>query len=236
MTQLIPQFPSEPINESAVVVFSGGQDSTTCAGWARKIFETVHLVGFDYGQKHSVELEQAHIIAEALNMPFTIIPMTGLAQLADSSLTCNARSIHEPHHRNKKLPSTFVPCRNALFLTMAHACAQKVGAQHLVTGVCQTDYSGYPDCREGFITSLEDTLNLGYETDIKIHTPIMHIDKAETFALADEVGVLDLVLEESHTCYIGDRSQVHSWGCGCSECPACVLRRDGFEKYKAERV
>ena len=233
MTQLIPQFPPESVDEIAVVVFSGGQDSTTCAGWARKLFKTVHLVGFDYGQKHDVELTQAQTIADALRMPFTVLSLDALSQLGDSSLTGNSLSVQAAHHRNASLPSTFVACRNALFLTMAHAYAQKADAQHLVTGVCQTDYSGYPDCREEFIKSLESTLNLGYETNIQIHTPIMNIDKAETFALADKVGVLGLVLDESHTCYNGDRTVAHAWGYGCGECPACVLRREGFDKYRA---
>ena len=159
--------------------------------------------------------------------------MTTFTTLNDSALLANnGDSVNEQHKSNADLPASFVPGRNALFLTIAHAYAQKHGALNIVGGMCQTDYSGYPDCRAEFITSLENALNLGYETSISIQAPLMYLDKVATFALADIHGVLDVVLEHSHTCYNGDRSIRHEWGYGCGECPACKLRAKGWERYK----
>jgi len=220
----------EIINQDAVVVLSGGQDSVTCLGWALKKFRYVQAIGFEYGQKHNIELQQAAKICKALEVPFVIHVIPSLKQLNDSALVNNG-DVNEKHHRNSDLPASFVPNRNALFLTIAHAFAQKVNAKHLITGVCETDYSGYPDCRAAFIASLEKTLNLGYLTDIFIHTPLMALNKAETFQLASDCNILDQVILESHTCYNGDRTRSWVWGKGCGECPACLLRAKGYEDY-----
>ena len=217
-------------DKTAVVIFSGGQDSTTCLGLALKHFKTVHCIIFEYGQKHHIETNQAQLICLKTRTPYVICKIPALAMLADSALT-GAGDINDKHHRNTDLPASYVPNRNALFVTTAHAFAQKVGADTIITGVCQTDYSGYPDCREKFIVSLQDTLNLGYETNIKILTPLMHLTKAATFALAEKVGVLDLVLDYSHTCYLGERGVRHDWGFGCGQCPACEIRKKGWSDY-----
>lgn len=222
------------ITTTAVVVLSGGQDSVTCLGLALKKYDKVYAIGFDYNQKHSIELAQATIICEKHKVPFVVMPIPMLAELGDSALIKGTGydDVSKPHHANKDLPASFVPNRNALFLTTAHAYAQKVGAKTIITGVCETDYSGYPDCHESFIRALQMALNRGYLTDIDIATPLMHLTKAQTFELAEEVGILDDVIKYSHTCYIGDRSKHHEWGYGCGECPACKLRAKGYEEYK----
>jgi len=215
---------------TALVVLSGGQDSVTCLGIALKRFEKVYTIGFSYGQKHKIELEQARKICDRLCLPFQLMEIPALEELADSALTTDG-DVTKPHHRNSALPASFVPNRNALFLTIAHAYAQKIGAEFIYTGVCQTDYSGYPDCRFDFIRRLQVTLNIGYQTSIKILTPLMYLTKAATFSLAEDAGVLDVVLELSHTCYNGNREDSHAWGYGCGECPACVLRAKGYTEY-----
>ena len=230
--RLFPETPANPIDETAIVVLSGGQDSVTCLGWALKMFTTVHCISFKYGQKHAIELAQAQIVCDALGVSLAVHEIPSLAILGDSALTTGG-DVNQKHERHANLPASFVPNRNALFLTIAHAYAQKMGAKHLVTGVCETDYSGYPDCREIFITELQNTLNLGYQTDIQIRTPLMHLNKAQTFQLAEDVGVLQLVIDESHTCYNGDRVHHWDWGSGCGECPACKIRQNGFREYKA---
>lgn len=160
-----------------------------------------------------------------------------LSALGDSALINDTEhtDVSAPHHANAALPASFVPNRNALFLTTAHAYAQKVGAEVLYTGVCQTDYSGYPDCREEFVNMLAETLNVGYLTNIVIETPLMYLTKADTFKLAEDFGFLQTVIEDSHTCYNGDRSKMHSWGRGCGECPACKLRAKGYEEFIAAK-
>ncbi|QBQ71202.1 queuosine biosynthesis ATPase [Shewanella phage S0112] len=223
------------MKKSAVVVLSGGQDSVTCLGWALKKFDQVFAIGFDYAQKHKIELQQAKAICKKHDIPFAIMSIPALVDLGDSALvstnSLKDKNVSAKHHRNPNLPASFVPNRNALFLTTAHAYAQKVGADTIITGVCETDFSGYPDCRQVFICSLEAALNIGYQTDIHIVTPLMYLDKAQTFALAEKVGFLQTVLEESHTCYNGDREHNHDWGYGCGECPACKLRAKGFAEY-----
>lgn len=217
----------------ALVVLSGGQDSVTCLGVAIKDHgpENVECVGFVYGQRHSIEIDQARTICDGLGLQFHSFSIPALTELADSALVETASDISAKHHRKSNLPASFVPNRNALFLTIAHALAQKIGADHVYTGVCQTDYSGYPDCRQAFIDSLEMALNIGYETNITIHTPLMYLTKAETFRLAENSEILDVVLEHSHTCYNGVRDKRHEWGYGCGECPACKLRAQGWEQY-----
>lgn len=215
----------------AVVILSGGQDSVTCLGLALKNYEHVSCIGFRYGQKHEIELAQAKHICDLTEVPFEVFDLPVLSALADSALVTGG-DVNAAHARNENLPASFVPNRNAMFLTIGHAYAQKVGAKVLMTGVCQTDYSGYPDCRHNFIAQLESALNIGYETAIEIHTPMMYMTKADTFALAKDVGILETVLTHSHTCYNGDRETAHEWGFGCGECPACKLRAAGWFEFK----
>lgn len=215
----------------ALVLFSGGQDSTTCLGWALERFEQVGAIGFNYGQRHTVELEQARVIAERHGVLLKVVKVPFFGSLVDSALTKETGSVNKPHSRIKDLPASFVPNRNAFFLTLAHAYAQRVGAEVVVTGTCQTDYSGYPDCRRVFIDAIEKALNLGSNQAIKILTPLMELTKAQTFALAKECGVLYDVVELSHTCYNGDHKTENPWGYGCGECPACKLRAKGWREY-----
>ena len=219
------------VDSKALVILSGGQDSVTCLGFALNNFKHVECIAFNYGQNHSVELEQAEKICAKLDVPLLILKTDILSAFADSALVTQG-NVSKPHHRNDKLPASFVPNRNAMFIVFAHAYAQKIGAETLITGVCQTDYSGYPDCRDDFISSIQNTLNLGYDTSIDIMTPLMFLNKAETFALAEECGILDTVVDESHTCYNGDRSKSHPWGKGCGTCPACELRAKGWDEYQ----
>lgn len=217
---------------SALIVFSGGQDSTSCLGWAKNKFDYVETITFDYGQKHKIEIVQAKKIADILNVKNTILNINAFTQLNDSALLEDSNlDISSLHKTKTHLPASFVPNRNAIFLTLAHAFAQKQGIENIVIGVNQTDYSGYPDCREDFVLSLEKTLNLGSESNIKFHYPLIHLTKAETFQLAKDEGVLDLVVNESHTCYNGDHITKFDWGYGCGECPACILRKNGWNLF-----
>jgi 7-cyano-7-deazaguanine synthase len=175
-------------------------------------------------------VEVAKNICKELSVKQTIIDISFLDKLVDSALT-SMGDVNKEHPRIKGLPASFVPNRNQLFITLSHAYAQKIGAKNLVTGVCETDYSGYPDCRLDFIQSIEASTNLGSLADIKIHTPLMKIDKADTFKLAEDVGILDIVLNQSHTCYKGDHEHKHPWGYGCGECPSCKLRKRGYEEF-----
>lgn len=230
----VSSFPPEPMAFHGLVVLSGGQDSVTCLGVAKKCYLTVSAVCFDYGQKHAVELESARLVCEKHNVPLTIIKVDALKDIADSALFMNSTgSVNDGHSRISNLPASFVPNRNAMFLTIAHALAQKIGAKYLVTGVSQTDYSGYPDCRSGFIHKLQEALNAGSEATIKIITPLINKNKAETFLLSERAGVLEDVINISHTCYNGDHETFHDWGYGCGECPACQLRAKGWEEYKS---
>lgn len=215
----------------ALVVFSGGQDSTTCLGWAKSRFDYVESITFDYGQKHRVEIAQAAKIAKALHVKNTLLSLDAFSQLNDSALIDSSLDISSSHRTHTNLPSSFVPNRNAIFFTLAHAFAQKQGIEHIIIGVNQTDYSGYPDCREPFVKALELALNLGSEANITFHFPLMHLTKAETFKMSEEESVLELVINESHTCYNGDHTHKHTWGYGCGECPACLLRKIGWEAY-----
>lgn len=213
-------------NEKAFVVFSGGQDSTTCLFWAKSIFAEVEAVTFDYGQRHKAEIQCAAEIAKELNVRQTILDMSLLNQLAPNALTRQDIDIDQ---KEGELPTTFVDGRNLLFLSFAAIAAKQAGARHLVTGVCETDFSGYPDCRDSFIKSLNVTLNLAMDYPFVIHTPLMWLDKAETWRLADELGAFQFVREKTLTCYNGIP------GDGCGECPACKLRRAGLEKYLQEK-
>lgn len=211
------------MNKKAVVVFSGGQDSTACLFWALKNFEEVIAVTFNYNQRHKLEIECAKNIAKELNVEHHVLDMELLNQLAPNALTRN--DIEITKGEDGGLPSTFVEGRNLLFLSFAGVLAKVKGAKHIITGVCETDFSGYPDCRDVFIKSLNVTLNLAMDYDFVIHTPLMWIDKAETWKMADEFGKLDFIREKTLTCYNG------IIGDGCGECPSCILRKNGLEKY-----
>jgi 7-cyano-7-deazaguanine synthase len=209
-------------NEKAVVVFSGGQDSTTCLFWAMQQFKEVEAVTFNYNQRHKLELDVASNICKELNIPHTILDMSLLNQLAPNALT---RSDIEITQDEGELPSTFVDGRNLLFLSFAAVLAKQKGARHLITGVCETDFSGYPDCRDVFIKSLNVTLNLSMDYSFVIHTPLMWLDKAETWKMADDLNAFEFVRTKTLTCYNGIIAD------GCGECPACKLRRAGLERY-----
>lgn len=215
-------------NEKALVVFSGGQDSTTCLFWAKKQFREVHALSFIYGQKHVKEVELARAIAAKAGVHFDVMDVSFIGKLGHNSLTDTTMTM-DAEKPADGVPNTFVPGRNLFFLSIAAVYARERGIRHLVTGVSQTDFSGYPDCRDNFIRSLNVTLNLAMEEQFVIHTPLMWIDKAATWALADELGVLDLVRNETLTCYNGIP------GDGCGYCPACKLRREGLEKYLQTR-
>ena len=218
-----------PMNkEAALVVFSGGQDSTTCLFWAKKRFKKVYALSFIYGQKHVKEVELARSIAEKAEVEFDVMDVSFIGHLGRNSLTDT--SIHMDEEKPAdSFPNTFVPGRNLFFLSIAAVYAREHGVNHIVTGVSQTDFSGYPDCRDSFIKSLNVTLNLAMDEQFVLHTPLMWIDKAQTWALADRLGVLDLIRNETLTCYNGIP------GDGCGHCPSCKLRREGLEKYLADK-
>lgn len=219
----------------AIVVLSGGQDSVTCLMWALQVFKDgVEAVTFDYGQKHAVEISVAAEACRALGVNQTLVDMSYIGQVSASALIkANGGNVNDSHPLNAALPASFVPNRNAMMLTAAHALAQSTGAVHLVAGMCQTDYSGYPDCRADFITALNAALDLGAAKRVTIHTPLMYLSKADTWELAYRLGSTDFVVENSHTCYNGDRTVRNSWGYGCGECPACVLRAKGYNEFLA---
>ena len=215
-------------NQAALVVFSGGQDSTTCLYWAKKHFKEVYALSFVYGQKHVKEVELAREIARKAEVHFDVMDVSFIGRLGSNSLTDT--SIHMDEEKpDGSFPNTFVPGRNLFFLSIAAVYARERGIAHMVTGVSQTDFSGYPDCRDSFIKSLNVTLNLAMDEQFVIHTPLMWIDKAQTWALADELGVLEIVRRDTLTCYNGVQ------GDGCGHCPACKLRREGLEKYLASK-
>ncbi len=224
---LTGQTPSDP---RALVVLSGGQDSTTCLFWAKREFDEVMALSFNYGQRHALEVELARKIAEGAGVPHATLDCHLIGQLGHNSLTDTAMEVEKGVAEGGRPPSTFVPGRNLFFLSMAAVYARERGIRHLVTGVSQTDFSGYPDCRDAFIRSLNVTLNLALDAQMVIHTPLMWLDKCETWALADELGVLDLVRHETLTCYNGVP------GDGCGECPACILRRRGLEAYLSRKA
>lgn len=217
---------------SALVLFSGGQDSTTCLYWAKQRFERVECLGFDYGQKHHVELEQAAKIAQLADVPFHICDIR--RTLSGSALTEHASDMAGAHEKNQQLPASFVPGRNALFLTLAASYAYNRDIFDLVGGMCQTDYSGYPDCRRTFLDAMQTSLSLAMECDFRIHTPLMYLTKAQTWRLANELGILELVRCETHTDYNGDRTTLHEWGYGTLDNPASKLRAKGYQEAKAQ--
>jgi len=227
---------------SALVLFSGGQDSAVCLAWALSRFQRVETIGFDYGQRHRVELDCRLEILAALRTEFPawgsklgddlVLDLPVFSQLGESALT-QERAIE---WQANGLPNTFVPGRNLLFLTLAGAHAYRRGLPVLVGGMCETDYSGYPDCRDDTLKAQQVSLSLGLDTRMRIETPLMWLDKAQTWKLAEDLGgpaLVDLIRLKSHSCYLGDRSQLHAWGFGCRDCPACDLRSRGWSAYCA---
>jgi 7-cyano-7-deazaguanine synthase len=230
------------LQNSALVLFSGGQDSTVCLAWALERFARVETIGFAYGQRHAVELEVRPRIRAALAAQSQawrarlgddhVVRLDALAEISETALTRDV----EIEIAKTGLPTTFVPGRNLMFFCFAGAVAYRHGINHMVAGMCETDFSGYPDCRDDTIKAMQLALMLGMDHRFVIHTPLMWIDKAGTFALAEEIGgkaLVDVLLAETHTCYRGDRQHRHAWGFGCGECPACRLRAAGYEKWKA---
>lgn len=213
-------------DDKALVVFSGGQDSTTCLFYAIAKFKEVELVTFQYGQRHDTEIEVAKQIAQEQGLKHHILDMSLLSQLTPNALTQHDLQIEDT---DDGVPNTFVPARNLLFLSFAGALAYQIKARHIITGVCETDFSGYPDCRDDFVKSMNVTLNLSMDKNFVIHTPLMWLDKKETWALSDELGVLDYVRYNTLTCYNGIIAD------GCGECPACQLRARGLNAYLAEK-
>jgi 7-cyano-7-deazaguanine synthase len=228
------------MHRTALVLFSGGQDSTTCLAQALTRYERVETVAFDYGQRHHVELQARLKVLEALRQQFPawaprmgedhLLDLAVLGQVSETSLTRDMAFKME----SSGLPNTFVPGRNLLFLTLAAALAYRRGLDVLVTGVCETDYSGYPDCRDDTMKAMQLALSLGMDKRLLIETPLMWLDKAQTWALAESLGgaaLVDVIVEHSHSCYLGDREHRHAWGWGCGSCPACELRARGWQRY-----
>lgn len=232
----------QPAESRALVLFSGGQDSTTCLAWALDRYAHVETVAFDYRQRHRVELECRETVAEALRSGFSRwrarlgehhnVDLGVLAEISDTALTRDVAI----RMGEDGLPTTFVPGRNLVFLSMAAAIAYRRGLRHIVAGVCETDFSGYPDCRDDTIKAMQLALNLGMDRRFVIHTPLMWLDKAATWRLAETLGgteLVALIAEHTHTCYLGERSHRHPWGYGCGACPACALRAEGWTRYCA---
>ena len=228
------------MNSSALVLFSGGQDSTTCLAWALARYERVETIGFDYGQRHAIELSmrpQLLTNLRAQNPAWQerlgddhLIDLSLLASISNSALTSDAASAMQ----EKGWPNTFVPGRNLLFLTVAAALAYRRGMTALVGGMCETDFSGYPDCRNETLRALESAINLGMASTLRIETPLMWLDKAQSWKLAEELGgqaLVELIRTDTHTCYLGERGTLHAWGHGCARCPACALRARGYQEY-----
>lgn len=228
------------MNHKALVLFSGGQDSTTCLAWALQRYEHVETIGFDYGQRHSVELQCRQQVLERLRTDFLewgerlgddhMLNLSVLGAISDTALT-SERAIS---FGQNGLPNTFVPGRNLLFFNFAAAVAYRRGLQALVGGMCETDYSGYPDCRDNTLKALQVAMSLGMDSPMVVETPLMWIDKASTWALAAQLGgskFVELLINDTHTCYQGDHVSKHAWGFGCGTCPACELRAKGYEQF-----
>jgi 7-cyano-7-deazaguanine synthase len=239
MSFSVPEAPS-----GALVLFSGGQDSATCLAWALDRFERVETIGFDYGQRHAVELVARLAVREAMTDAFpawaerlgpdAVLDINAFGAIGETAMT-SARTIETSA---RGLPSTFVPGRNLVFLTYAAAVADRRRLGRLVGGMCETDYSGYPDCRRATLDAMEQTLRLGLDRDLAIDTPLMRLTKAQTWSMAHALGgerLIQIILEHSHTCYLGERGHRHAWGYGCGECPACALRARGWLEWAQEQ-
>jgi len=226
----------------ALVLFSGGQDSTVCLAWALSNYDHVETIGFDYGQRHAVELEVRGTIRDRFKTDFPqwqnrlgedhLLNMETLGAITQTAMTQDV----EIKLEKSGLPNTFVPGRNLLFFTYAAALSYRRDIFTLIGGMCETDYSGYPDCREKTLQSLAETLSLGTDANYEIKTPLMWLDKSQTWEMADDLGgnkLTDLIIEHTHTCYLGERGKRHDWGYGCSECPACTLRANGYKKWQS---
>ncbi len=231
------------MTDTALVLFSGGQDSTVSLAWALERFAEVETIGFHYGQKHRIELDIRPNVLSALRSAFAawgeklgqdhMIEIEALGRMSDTALT---RVVAIRFEANG-VPNTFVPGRNLIFLTFAAATAYRRNLRRLVLGVCETDYSGYPDCRDDAMKAMQVALNLGMDSRFVVETPLMWIDKAETWRLTERLGgaaLVDIVRRETHSCYNGDREHFHDWGFGCAACPACQLRAEGYRRYRAD--
>jgi 7-cyano-7-deazaguanine synthase len=228
------------MKNKALVLFSGGQDSTVCLAWALSRFDQVETIGFDYGQRHRIELKCRLTVLDHLKKAFPhwadklgedrVVDLSWLGQISDCALT----EEREIELSKNGLPNTFVPGRNLVFFLIASAIAYRRDLSTLVGGMCQTDFSGYPDCREDTLKALQIATNLGMASQFRFETPLMWIDKTETFKLGEQLGgkqLIEIIVHDTHTCYIGDRTHEHQWGFGCGDCPACHLRKNGWEKY-----
>lgn len=226
--------------DSALILFSGGQDSTTCLAWALERYSRVETIGFDYGQRHAIELTVRPTVLQKLRGFSTewdsrlgedhMIDLSLISKISDTAMTSNV----EIKMMENGLPNTFVPGRNLLFMTVAATVAYRRGLNVLVGGMCETDFSGYPDCRDDTMKALQVALNLGMATNLQVETPLMWIDKAETWKMAQDLGgsnLVDLIRSETHTCYLGERGELHDWGYGCGTCPACALRARGYAEF-----
>jgi len=235
--------PQANSQRKALVLFSGGQDSTACLAWALDRYPAVETIGFDYGQRHRVELECRQTVRAEIAGQFPqwaaklgddhVLDLSLLGQISQTAMTEKVAIEMQANG----LPNTFVPGRNLLFLTFAATLAYRRAASVLVGGMCETDYSGYPDCRDNTIKALQVALSLGLDQPMTLETPLMFITKAETWAMTERLGgaaLVDLVIEHTHTCYLGERKQRHAWGYGCGTCPACLLRAAGYEQYKQQ--
>ncbi|EUK17933.1 7-cyano-7-deazaguanine synthase QueC [Commensalibacter papalotli (ex Servin-Garciduenas et al. 2014)] len=231
-------------SNSALVLFSGGQDSTTCLAWALQRFQKVETLGFNYGQRHSIEMECRHEIRKKIQRinPLWqrrlgedhVMNLSDLGAISDTALTRETAIEWD----KQGLPSTFVPGRNLLFLTYAAIIADRRHLKHIVGGMCETDYSGYPDCRDDTIKALQVAINLGMSNRFVLQTPLMWLDKAQEWQMAEQLGgmsLIELINKDTHSCYLGDRSHYHEWGYGCGECPACELRRAGWNNYVQQK-
>jgi 7-cyano-7-deazaguanine synthase len=220
------------LQKSALVLFSGGQDSTTCLFWAKARFQTVYALCIAYGQRHAVEIEQARTIASLAGVELILFQTDLWAGLSGGALLTNDVKIEEPASgTDRAYPNTFVPGRNLIFINIAAIIGAQKDCFDIVGGMCEADFSGYPDCRNDFIRSAESSISLAFDHPFAIHTPLMFLTKAETWALANDLGCLETVIHHSHTCYEGERKQLHEWGYGCGNCPACVLRQKGWQTF-----
>ncbi|QYF94689.1 7-cyano-7-deazaguanine synthase QueC [Massilia sp. PAMC28688] len=231
--------------DSALVLFSGGQDSTTCLAWALERYGRVETVGFDYGQRHAIELTVRPAVLDGMRAlrpawrarlgDDHLLDLSLIGKISDTALTSDVAIAMQ----DNGLPNTFVPGRNLLFMTVAATLAYRRGLNVLVGGMCETDFSGYPDCRDDTMKALQVALNLGMATRLKLETPLMWIDKKQTWELAEAAGgqaLVDLIRRDTHTCYLGQRGELHDWGYGCGSCPACELRARGYRQYAAARM